>query len=124
MLCCIGCAIFGVSEVSTDGINFEAGDFAYMNAEAGAAPGPGPAAAPIPTVYVPPPVEPTPAAFVPAPAATDSYPNIVSEPERGETKNEDVPVIVNTHVDATYDQAPDVLTADGKLPAGEIDELD
>lgn len=36
LLCCIGCAIFGVTEVPTDGIDFDSGDFAYVNAEAGA----------------------------------------------------------------------------------------
>jgi hypothetical protein len=58
LLCCIGCAIFGITEVSTDGIHFDAAsDFAYTNAEAGtgAAPPSHGASIPSPPVYVPPP---------------------------------------------------------------------
>ena len=66
MLCCIGCAIFGVTEVSTNGIDFETGDFAYQNAEegkmpanaaAGAAP-PAPNSTQPTSMYVPPPPQP------------------------------------------------------------------
>jgi hypothetical protein len=35
ILCCLGCAIFGVTEVSTDGIDFENTDFDYTNVEQG-----------------------------------------------------------------------------------------
>ena len=63
MLCCIGCAIFGVTELSTNGIDFETGDFAYQNAEegkmpAGAAVPPAPASIQPTSVYVPPPPQP------------------------------------------------------------------
>ena len=63
MLCCIGCAIFGVTELSTNGIDFETGDFAYQNAEEGKMPAsaaapPAPASIQPTSVYVPPPPQP------------------------------------------------------------------
>lgn len=66
MLCCIGCAIFGVTELSTNGIDFETGDFAYQNAEEGKMPAgaaaaaapPAPASIQPTSAYVPPPPQP------------------------------------------------------------------
>lgn len=95
MLCCIGCAIFGVTEVSTDGIDFETGDFPYQNAEegkmptaaAGAAP-PAAAAAAAPA-YVPPPPQPEP---TPPVAVTEPEP-VVSQPENEPTTTAGAPAV-------------------------------
>ena len=125
MLSCIGCAIFGISEVPTEGINFDVGDFAYMNAEAGTAPGPGSAAPPSgatpnKTVYVPPPPpEPT-----PAPASEGSA---VPAPETDSTPSDIVSQVVemeeNCVDDATCVKASG-LPACETIPASEIGELD
>jgi hypothetical protein len=142
MLCCIGCAIFGVTEVSTDGINFEAnGDFAYMNAEAGTA---GTAAAPSavppnPTVYAPPPPIPESAPQVLKPTAPPPAATIPTEPSpvaavsesviSEATKNENVEpppptVAVDLNTETADTKASDVPPEVGKLPSGEINELD
>ena len=34
MLCCLGCAIFGIQEVPTDGVEFDTADFGYSSTEA------------------------------------------------------------------------------------------
>lgn len=83
MLCCIGCAIFGVTELSTNGIDFETGDFAYQNAEEGKMPAGAavdvapPARAPTqPTsVYAPPPPQ------AQAPQQTANVPATATPPE-------------------------------------------
>jgi len=85
VLCCIGCAVYGVTEVSTEGIDFTTSDFAYHNAEAGNAPGPAGASgannsAPSQPVYVPPPAAETqqqsaPAVPAPAPVAATPQPD-------------------------------------------------
>jgi hypothetical protein len=49
-LCFLGCAIFGVTEVPTDGIDFESSEFAYTNLGNGSAA----VAKPTPTSTVPP----------------------------------------------------------------------
>lgn len=125
MLCCIGCAIFGISEVPTEGINFDIGDFAYMNAEAGTAPSPGTAApsngkSPNQAVYVPPPPQPepslTPASEVPVPGTIPTPSITVSEPVDIDEATNDIPS--NRIVEVATD-----IQAQG-LPAGEIDELD
>lgn len=135
MLCCIGCAIFGVTEVSTDGINFDAaaGDFAYMSAEAGKAPGTtSPAAAPNPTAYVPPPVvvpalaEATSSSAPQVPAAAIPPPIVVisSEPVIAEARKDDTPQQADLPVVASDSKAVDVPTEGEKPPPGEINELD
>lgn len=52
ILCCLGCAIFGITEVPTDGVQFDTTDYSVDNLEAGAATPPG-------TNYNPPPEEQT-----------------------------------------------------------------
>jgi hypothetical protein len=51
ILCCLGCAIFGITEVPTDGVDFDTGDFGgESNAESISSP----PAAPTGTNYAPP----------------------------------------------------------------------
>ena len=72
-MCCLGCAIFGITEVPTDGVEFDVSDFAYTNAEEGKAT-PGTTTSP---VYVPPPPEQQ--QQPPAPAVAPIIP-LVQEP--------------------------------------------
>jgi len=75
--------VYGVTEVSTEGIDFATSDFAYHNAEAGNAPGPARASgannsAPSQPVYVPPPAAETQqqsAPAVPVPVAATPQPD-------------------------------------------------
>jgi DnaJ domain/Transmembrane Fragile-X-F protein len=108
ILCCIGCAIFGITEVPTDGIHFDDPSFSYMNAaETGtAAPnGVHPTAPPtgqpetVPTtsttVFVAQPPVPDAAASVPF----DASPPVVSAPEPSNLDVSAIPPIMENHAE-------------------------
>lgn len=146
LLCCIGCAIFGITEVSTDGIHFDASaDFAYTNAEEGtAAPGTAaPVAAPssnvaaTSTVFVPPP--PPPPTILTDQTTSDSAPDVTIDSPAvpivmAEVENDATifPVVNENHqaetmavaTDATRANPDDGATTLDSLPPGEIQGLD
>ena len=109
ILCCLGCAIFGITEVPTDGIEFDTGDFGDASTEAG------PAAAPVGTHYEPPAAE-----------ESSAEPEPVPDLEAGKATS-NAPVLIPNPPQATLTSAPAVDLLDNTLPPqgpGTIDELD
>jgi hypothetical protein len=84
-LCCVGCAIFGITEVPTDGVAFDASDFAYTNAEEGTGPPQSTsvhatASEPIaPTICIPQPPEPLVSADLPVSPVVLTGPTTLQE---------------------------------------------
>jgi hypothetical protein len=114
ILCCLGCAIFGITEVPTDGVVFDTGDFAYSNAEQQTAASP-PTAAP----YIPPP-PPNVDVKTEQPAAAALVP---------ETRQGDSVVIPPPTAEPVVDLLSDPVQAQGQSAPqdarpGELNELD
>jgi len=123
LLCCIGCAIFGVTEVSTDGIDFETGDFAYQNAEEGKAPGTGTSeatpAASQPVYVPPPPSAPQPDTTTQEPVSALAEPSVPETTAAAEVSGVEPPSQQEAPIDQLGTQ-----TNDGKDNSGVINELD
>jgi hypothetical protein len=128
MLCFIGCAIFGVKEVQTDGFDFENGDFAYTKAEEGQITPNAPAAAP---VYVPPP---PPSYNVPSDAMEsrdNNKPETIHSPDMSgagarlpaEDKSEPKPHS-QSESDKEKSSAAPILSDGSPRPSDAIDDLD
>jgi hypothetical protein len=127
LLCCIERAIFGITEVSMDGIPFDAAcDFAYTNAKAetaAAAPLSNGASIPTPPVYFPPLPQSSSAqstgpsiaaAIFATPAAESLVPPPPPEPATAG--------LVPSPIDLAAAVSPD--PAEPATPSGPIDELD
>lgn len=105
ILCCLGCAIFGITEVPTDGVEFDTGDYADTSVDAGAA-------APVGTNYQPPATE-----------ESSTEPEPVPDLEAGNPSS-NTPVVVPTPAQSSQPQAPVVDLLDSQQATGTIDELD
>lgn len=104
ILSCLGCAIFGITEVPTDGLEFSSAEgFNYSKAEEGNAPA-GQTSVPISPVYIPPPPASTPTAA--------SAPITQQQPSTG------------GHAPVLETSTTNGLDAKPSAPAGELHELD
>ena len=118
VLCCLGCAIFGITEIPTDGVDFDASDFAYANAEAGTAPPQASATATAPSepssssqpVYIPPPPEPSPTA-----AAEEPTPTVLPETPSPPLDEESKPIVSQGDTNADQKASAPVPVNDGEL---------
>ena len=107
ILSCLGCAIFGITEVPTNGVEFDPADFAYTNAEEGTAPPTTAAATPI---YVPPPEPVTPVVVVPPVTPVEAAAPVVTAPPQQQQQQ----VINLVHMaepdyDEQEDETPDIV---------------
>lgn len=90
ILCCLGCAIFGITEISTDGVEFDTGD-ASQDAAA-------PPAAPLSTCYD----------YAPPNAAAETFADSEPDPEIGTVR----PDLLDASLTA---QSPTVATLEGPM---------
>jgi len=81
ILCCIGCAIFGITEVPTDGVEFDTEGFTD-DAELPNSP-----SSPLKPIYVPPSESTTIPVVLPTQPTETSIPMGASQPERSETQS-------------------------------------
>lgn len=133
ILCCVGFAIFGITEVPTDGVEFDTGDFSYSQAETGgytqqSAPPPSQANAPSTSAnYVPPPPMPSEAA-VPPPSQT-STPVQVSTTDSATTGGgaaipKPAAASVSSPATGPIDLLDDAPTNPATSKSGEFNDLD
>ena len=114
VLCCLGCAIFGITEVPTDGVDFDASGYGYSSTNnAGQPAAPTPTAAP----YIPP-------TSSSADVATEQ-PAATLVPSTGQGDSEILPPTVETApVDLLNDVEQGQISAPQETKAGEFHDLD
>lgn len=119
ILCCLGCAIFGITEVPTDGVDFDTSDYGYSSTNnAGHPVAPTPTAAP----YIPPP----PSADV---ATEQPVTTLAPETGQGDSPNTGSSAIASPTVDsAPVDLLNDAEQGQSSSPqetkSGEFHDLD
>jgi len=111
ILCCLGCAIFGITEVPTDGLEFDTGGYGAMAGGTGPIPTQAPEKTSTSPIYVPPPA-----------AQTSAAPTIIPTPDPATTTSEPPSQPTPPQpVDLLDDARPSEGKQDG---VGEIHELD
>jgi hypothetical protein len=119
VLCCLGCAIFGITEVPTDGVDFDTSDFGYSSTNnAGQSPAPTPTAAP----YIPPP---PPSSDV---ATEQSGATLVPETGQGDSNTGSSaispPTAETAPVDLLNDAEQGQISPPQETKSGELHDLD
>jgi hypothetical protein len=119
VLCCLGCAIFGITEVPTDGIDFDTSDFGYSSTNNAGQPAvPTPTAAP----YIPPP-PPSADVATEQPAAT-----LAPETGQGDSNTGSgaipTPTVESAPVDLLNDAEQGQTSPSQETKSGEFHDLD
>jgi hypothetical protein len=119
VLCCLGCAIFGITEVPTDGIDFDTSDFGYSSTNNAGQPAvPTPTAAP----YIPPP-PPSADVATEQPAAT-----LAPETGQGDSNTGSgaipTPTVESAPVDLLNDAEQGQTSPPQETKSGEFHDLD